>query len=207
MANNFHGWTKLTPNRKEYIKEVERIQDIQYRVGKAIDIEFPKQVTKEDIERLKNIKTAYVREYGHEMPRAEDLVEDNIQSYFSTFNYNSADDIFKQEKLETFAKDETTIERQQARFDILKGVWEDAIEREGKKAVAQRLNDRSAKRIVELIENAIYPSEEELANASLLEFVNLVNGGPVSRDKAEYYSSLYEEAFNATGSGHSEDKE
>lgn len=208
MAKNLpFGWTKLTTNRKEYIKELERIHDIQYRVGKQIDIQTPRVITKQEIEKLKQIRTADVRLYGKEVPRAEDLVDDTIQSYFTTFNYNNADDIFKQEKIETYAKDDTSVKRQQARFNTLKDVWNDAIAREGKRAVAQRLNDRSAKRIVELIENAIYPSDEELANASLLEFVNLINGGAVSTEQAEYYTHRYEEAYLAVGVGRSEDED
>ena len=198
MANTLpFGWKKLTPNRKAYLRQVERIREIEARTGKTIDIKTPQYIRKKDIQKLGKVRTEDVMSKGREMPNQEGVVLNHLQEMIDTLNINSLQDVLNEE-LSTEHISEHMQTTQSMRQSILKEILEEQIKKDGEEAVARRLNDRSSRRLVELAQNAIFPSDEDLAVASMIEFANLIKGEVMSVAEAEILESQYEEAFKAT---------
>lgn len=207
MANNLpSGWKKMTQNRLDYLKEYDRIQNLQLTTSRSMDIKIPLYVRQRDIKRLQGITQKTIMEQGRELPRQSDRVMDTVQEMVETFNFN----ILKGELSQIAPNTHTSpfLQAQQSgRIIEVRTILENAINESGADEVARRLNDRSARRLVELVQNAIYPSNEDESMNAVIEFATLVKGRPLTISEMEELTRSHEESFYQVGQGLDEDED
>lgn len=198
MADNLpFGWKKLTANRREFLMQLERIQELEARTGKSMELKTPQYVRKRDIAKLSKIRARDVAKKGKEMPTQQGVVLGNLQNMIDNLNITSLQD-FIYSDLSNDKISEHMQKVQEARQSIIKDILEQQIAEDGEAVVAQRLNDRSARRLVELAQNAILPSDEDLALSSMIEFANLIKGTKMSITEAKALENQYRGAYEQT---------
>ena len=81
----------------------------------------------------------------------------------------------------------------------LKMALQDAIDDEGREVVAERLQNRSAEEMADIIEKVQYASDQHTVQASLVEFATIIKGSSLTQheaeriqDYAEYFESFEE---------------
>lgn len=192
-TNPFEG-KRMTENRADYLEELNRVHRLEEIEGKTLDIQIPERITKKDIKELKDITRADIRKEGRELPTQREIVLDNVGEEVDVFNLRVV-----QEYIETMtpgAEDSYRRQRQISNINFVKDVLNDAIASEGELVVAQRLENQSAAKLIDIIQGAVYPSDEPNdIRPSQNEFISILYSGPISQEKAAEMEEARERAF------------
>lgn len=208
----------ITPNRAEYNKQVKRIQQFQRRAQKrgfSIDIDIPKpqRVTKQAIERLKNLtaeelyKKAEYRDpitgltmsgtEGRKLERqraAQKGLETKRKKKTPEIDFGILNNIM--EIINRWSPNASWSKYWQAektrQRNILLRLLEGAIAQYGRKAVAKRLQNNAVE-ATQLVEFILYASEDEQINFAMARFARIIKGEALTLEESMEISNELDE--------------
>lgn len=191
--NPFEG-KRMTENRVDYLEELSRVHRLEEIEGKTLDIQIPERVTKKDIKKLKDITRAHIRKEGRELPTQREIVLDNVGEEVDVFNLRVVKEYVN--TMEPEATDTYRRQRQISNINFVRDFLNDAIATQGELVVAQRLENQSAAKLIDIIQGAVYPSDEPNdIRPSQNEFISILYSGPISQEKAAEMEEARERAF------------